>query len=152
MATWAAQGGQRGRISYFENSFCRSRGVGTTRKVEFTPLRFILHVSGVECAKTAGFLDILYTIPLPIDPTLTAQGGITTPLSTTFLVTETIYINKNQHFGHIGRPLWLQTLQFSSVVRFTMIKSAASQPSSLTACQHHSLTALQPHHLPASHL
>ena len=30
---------KRGRISYFENSFCRSRGVGTTRKVEFTPLR-----------------------------------------------------------------------------------------------------------------
>ena len=79
LATWAAQGGQRGRISYFENSFCRSRGVGTTRKVDFTPLLFILHVSGVERAKTAGFLHILYTIPLPIDPTLTAQGGITIP-------------------------------------------------------------------------
>ena len=88
--------------------------------MEFTPLPFIFHVSGVECAKTAGFLDILYTLPLHIDPTLTAQGGITTLLSITLLVTETIYINKIRHPGHIGRPLWLQTLQFSSVQLFDL--------------------------------
>ena len=29
--------------------------------------------------KTAGFLVIIYPLPLHIDPTLTAQGGITTP-------------------------------------------------------------------------
>ena len=127
--------GQRGRIFYFENSFCRSRGVGSTRKVEFTPLQFILHVSGVECAKTAGFLHILYPLPLHIDPTLTAQGGITTPLSTTFLARLT----------RQSRPLWLQTLQFSSVVRFTLIESPASQPSSLPAYQHHSHFGYKPY-------
>ena len=110
--------------------------------MEFTPLHFILHVSGMECAKTAGFLHILYPLPLHIDPTLTAQGGITTPLSTTFLARLT----------RQSRPLWLQTLQFSSVVRFTMIKSPASQPSSLTAYQHHSLTASQPSSLTALNL